>query len=100
MAFVYLVTEQSDPREQTLPWVKIGYTQNPPEWRMQNLIRGNPRALVIVAAFEYPDGVLAWSAEKAGHKAFRDHLHQKEWFQIEWQTVRDWYLAQGAKLRE
>jgi hypothetical protein len=101
MAYVYLISEVSDPRESTLEWVKIGYTQNPPEWRLEaNLTRGNPRQVFVAAAFEYEDNLSAQRAEKAGHKHFKDHLHQKEWFQISWNLVFDWYLSQGAKLRE
>lgn len=101
MAYVYLIAEVADSRETTLEWVKIGYTQNPPEWRLgANLTRGNPRKLVVAAAFEYPNNDDAWRAEKAGHKHFGAHLHQKEWFQISWKSVRDWYLSQGATLRK
>lgn len=44
MAYVYLIAEEPFEGEILQDWVKIGYSQNPPEWRMNaNLKRGNPR---------------------------------------------------------
>lgn len=100
MAFVYLITEEPFDDEQIKNWVKIGYSQNPPEWRMNaNLKRGNPRNIFIAAVFEYSSHQEARAAEKAGHAHFRQYLFQKEWFQLDWKCVEKWYVAQGAKPR-
>jgi len=101
MAFVYLIVEEPVEGEVVKDWVKIGYTQNPPEWRMDtNLTRGNPRTIRVAAAFEYETNDAAWDAEKRAHKEFEKYLHQKEWYQIHWKTVNDWFLSQGAKRHE
>ncbi|MGA9109155.1 MAG: GIY-YIG nuclease family protein [Smithella sp.] len=101
MAFVYLIIEEPVEGEVVKDWVKIGYTQNPPEWRMgANLNPGNPRTIRVVAAFEYETNDAAWDAEKSAHEEFRKYLHQKEWFKIHWKTVNDWFLSQGAKHRQ
>lgn len=100
MAYVYLIVEESFEGEALKDWVKIGYSQNPPEWRMNaNLKRGNPRPIKIAAAFEYATNDDAKAAEKAAHSHFKQHLHEKEWFQLHWKQVHDWFFKQGARLR-
>ncbi len=100
MAYVYLIIEEPYKGETLQDWVKIGYTQNPPEWRMDaNLKRGNPRPIKIAAAFEYETNEDARNAEKAAHTEFKAHLHEKEWFHIHWQKVEQWFIRQGAKHR-
>ena len=100
MAYVYLIIEEPYQGETLCDWVKIGYTQNPPEWRMDaNLKRGNPRLVKIAATFEYETNEIARTAEKAAHEHFKEYLHQKEWFRIHWRIVKEWFLAQGAKHR-
>ncbi|PKF49297.1 GIY-YIG nuclease family protein [Enterovibrio nigricans] len=101
MAFVYLITEEAFEGEVVRPWVKIGYSKNPPEWRVNaNLKRGNPRCLVLSAVFEFESIVQARRAEKAAHEQFSQHLFQKEWFQVCWKTVAAWYEEQGAIYRK
>ena len=79
--YVYLIEEEALPSEKSGPWTKIGYTQNPPEWRLEaNLTRGNTRDLKIAVAFEFATQEEAREAERSAHAAFHDHLHQKEWF--------------------
>lgn len=100
MAYVYLIIEEPFEGETLKDWVKIGYSQNPPEWRMDaNLKRGNPRSIKVAAAFEYPSNEDAKNAEKAAHKEFKEHLHQKEWFQLHWKQVEKWFISKGAKFR-
>jgi hypothetical protein len=99
-AYVYLIEEEPHPDETSGPWTKIGVSINPPEWRRdQNLTYGNPRNLRVAAAFEFDSEEAAYTAEEKAHKAFSEHLHQKEWFYIPWQQVSDWFLNSGAKLR-
>ena len=101
MAYVYLIVEEPFDGEVLKDWVKIGYSQNPPEWRMNaNLKRGNPRPIKVAAAFEYETNDDARSAEKAAHKEFKPHLHEKEWFLIHWKKVEQWFISQGAKRRD
>ena len=101
MAYVYLIIEEPFEGEILKDWVKIGYSQNPPEWRMNaNLKRGNPRRIRVAAAFEYETNDDAWSAEKAAHKEFEAHLHEKEWFQIHWKDIEQWLIGQGARPRD
>jgi hypothetical protein len=100
-AYVYLIEEEPHPGEKTGPWTKIGYSKNPPEWRLgANLKRGNPRNLRVAAVFEFDSEQAAYTAEQNAHKAFRAHMHQKEWFRIPSEQVRDWFLHSGAKLRQ
>ena len=100
MAYVYLIIEEPFEGETLVDWVKIGYSQNPPEWRMDaNLSRGNPRTIRVAAAFEYETNDQARNAEKAAHKEFMQHLHQKKWFQIHWKIVKHWFIQNGTKLR-
>lgn len=100
MAYVYLIIEEPYEGETVRDWIKIGYTQNPPEWRMHaNLKRGNPRPIRIAATFEYETNEEARKAEKAAHTEFKLHLHEKEWFQIHWQEVETWFINQGARRR-
>lgn len=100
MAYVYLITEDPHENEVCGPWTKIGYSQNPPEWRMDaNLKRGNPRNIRIAAAFEYPTNQAARVAEKLAHAHFDDVKHQKEWFNVAWQSVAAWLEGTGARLR-
>ena len=100
-AFVYLIEEKSYPGETTGPWTKIGYSKNPPEWRLEaNLKRGNPRDLRVAVAFQYRTERQAQAAEKAAHEAFAKHAHQKEWFHVRWKTVARWFERHGAKARK
>lgn len=100
MAFVYLLIEEAFEGESIFEWVKIGYTKNPPEWRVEtNLTRGNPRKLIIIQAFEYTTENDARAAEKAAHKNFKEKRYAKEWFNVNWRVVEEWLLSQGAKPR-
>jgi hypothetical protein len=79
-AFVYLFNEEPHPGESSGPWTKIGYSQNPPEWRMDaNLKCGNPRNIHVAVAFEYDTSADAHAAERSAHQQFGDSKHQKEW---------------------
>ncbi|MDO6517799.1 hypothetical protein [Zobellia uliginosa] len=52
--YVYLIIEEPFENEESGPWTKIGYSKNPPEWRMNaNLKRGNPRNLIVFEVFVY-----------------------------------------------
>ncbi len=98
-AYVYLIEEQPYPGETSGPWTKIGYSQNPPEWRMEvNLKYGNPRTIRVAAAFVYETNDKAWDAEKIAHKHFADRKHHKEWFRVAWNEVAAWMEQNGAKL--
>jgi len=99
-AYVYLIEEDPIDNETSGPWTKIGYSQNPPEWRMDtNLKRGNPRNIRVAAAFEYSTTDEARSAEQNAHKAFAHCAHQKEWFRVPWQEVSAWLERSGGMLR-
>ena len=99
--YVYLITEVPFPDEDTGNWVKIGYSKNPPEWRMNaNLKRGNPRDLIIASAFEFRSERKARDAEKKAHDRFEKYYLQKEWFNVRWQTVDRWLRNQGAVKRQ
>jgi hypothetical protein len=99
-AFVYLIEEESYPGETSGPWTKIGYSQNPPEWRMDaNLKRGNPRNIRVAAAYEYDSNEAARAAERGAHQQFGDTKHQKEWFRVAWEDVASWMDGTGAKRR-
>ena len=96
-AYVYLITEEAHPTELIGSWTKIGYSKNPPEWRLNaNLKRGNSRNLHVKAAFVYTSEQEARAAEKLAHAAFAEHKGQKEWFNIEWQRASDWFTSLGA----
>ena len=96
-AYVYVIEEKPHPEEKTGPWIKIGYTKNPPEWRLNaNLKRGNPRDLRLYS-FEFASEQSAQTAEQAAHKAFHAHRHRKEWFRIPSKRVRDWLGRKGGK---
>jgi hypothetical protein len=87
--------------ESTGPWTKIGYSANPPEWRMDaNLKHGNPNNIHVAAAFEYPTSDEAWAAEKNTHRNFAHRMHQKEWFRVNWEEVSAWLQGQGGRLRK
>ena len=99
-AFVYLIEEEPHPGETSGPWTKIGYSQNPPEWRMDaNLKRGNPRKIHVAVAFEYDTSADARAAERSAHQQLGDSQHQKEWFRVAWQDVAAWLDATGARRR-
>ncbi|WP_347261155.1 GIY-YIG nuclease family protein [Rudaea sp.] len=99
-AFVYLIEEEPLPGESSGPWTKIGYSQNPPEWRMHaNLKRGNPRNIKVAAAFAYETNGQARAAERNAHEHFSNAKHQKEWFRISWSEVAAWLESTGAKQR-
>jgi len=99
-AYVYLIEEQACLGDTSGPWTKIGYSQNPPEWRMDaNLKRGNPRNIRVAVAFEYDSSAAARAAEQAAHDHFYGHKHQKEWFRIPWYVVAVWMDGCGAKRR-
>ncbi len=99
-SFVYLLEEESHPGEVTFPWTKIGYSKNPPEWRLNaNLKRGNPRNLRFFAVFEFEGDIVARKAEKEAHKKFEAYRHQKEWFNIESEVVAHWFVGTGAIMR-
>ncbi len=100
MAYVYLIVEEPFEGEALKNWVKIGYSQNPPEWRMNaNLKLGNPRSIKLAAAFEYATNDDAITAEKTAHDKFKQHLHEKEWFQLHWKQVEQWFIEKGAQQR-
>ena len=99
-AFVYLIEEVPHPGEISGPWTKIGYSQNPPEWRMDaNLKRGNPRNIRVMVAFEFDTNTEARAAERGAHQQFIQSKHQKEWFRVAWQEVATWMDRTGAKRR-
>jgi len=99
-AYVSLIEEEPLDAERTGPWTKIGYSANPPEWRMNaNLKRGNPRTIRVVAAFEYATADQASAAEKDARRAFAHCCHQKEWSHVSWKEVSAWLQAQGATIR-
>lgn len=100
VAYVYLIQEEPAAGETTGHWTKIGYSSNPPEWRMDsNLKRGNPRTISVAAAFEYETVVAAHAAEQAAHARFSAFRHQKEWFRVPWQEVCAWFETLGHARR-
>ncbi|MBZ0223286.1 MAG: GIY-YIG nuclease family protein [Dokdonella sp.] len=100
MPYVYLIAEQPHDGDASGPWTKIGYTRNPPEWRLDaNLKRGNSRALVVAAAFEYDTEQQARRAEREAHQKFQEMAVGKEWFRIAWQDVALWLDSIGASRR-
>ena len=65
MAYVYLLEEISHCTGESGPWTKIGYSKNPPEWRLDaNLKRGNPRELRLAAVYEFESERAARDAER------------------------------------
>lgn len=99
-AFVYLIEEEPYPGETSGPWTKIGYSQNPPEWRRDaNLKRGNPRNIRVAVAYQYDSKEDACVAERGAHQRFGDAKHQKEWFRVAWQDVAAWMHDTGARRR-
>ena len=100
-AFVYLIEEEPYPGDTSGPWTKIGYSRNPPEWRMEaNLKRGNPRNIRVAAAFVYQTNEEAQAGERAAHEQFGGCRQQKEWFRVAWQDVAGWLEGTGARRRE
>ena len=99
-AFVYLIEEEPHPGESSGPWTKIGYSKNPPEWRLEaNLKRGNPRNLRVAKSYQYSSEAAAQAAEKSAHEAFSEFGHQKEWFSVNWKKVARWLERAGATPR-
>jgi hypothetical protein len=89
---VYVIEELPLAKEKPGPWCKIGYTKNPPEWRLEaNLKRGNPRTLVIKHDFKFLKKDEALAAEKAAHEHFKEYLHEKEWFNIDSESIATWF---------
>ncbi len=96
MAFVYLITEKPFEGESSNQYVKIGYSKNPPEWRMNaNLKRGNPREIFIHSQFTFETMKDALQAETLGHTHFKKAALGKEWFKVNPEIVKEWYLDQG-----
>ena len=88
MTYVYLIVEEPHPGEVSGPWTKIGYTKNPPEWRLDaNLTRVNSRVLSVLTAFEYPTEADAQAAERLAHRQFAGAAVRKKWFQVDPQQV-------------
>jgi hypothetical protein len=101
VAYVYLLEEVPYCEGESGPWTKIGYSKNPPEWRLNaNLKRGNPRDLRFAAVFEFKSEKLAHDAEKSAHHHFSQLAHQKEWFRVSSKDVADWFIELGSKKRE
>lgn len=100
MAYVYLISEEPHPGETSGPWTKIGFSNNPPEWRLgANLKRGNSRILSVAAAFKYATEAEALAAERLAHQQFANAGVGKEWFRIAWQDAADWFASVGAIAR-
>lgn len=90
-AFMYLLEEKAHIVGEGGPWTKIGFSMNPPEWRLNsNLKRGNPRDLLLAAVYEFSSTKEAREAEGVTHVHFNEFAHQKEWFQVSWHTVAEW----------
>lgn len=99
-AYIYLIVEDPHEGELSGPWTKIGYSQNPPEWRMTaNLRHGNPRVIRVAKAFEFESSEEALAAEQRAHLHFADVKHPKEWFRVAWQEVAAWLQQSGCKPR-
>jgi hypothetical protein len=97
VAFVYLLEEIPYCPGESGPWTKIGFSRNPPEWRLNaNLKRGNPRDLRVAAVYEFESEEDAYEAEQRAHKQFSQFAHQKEWFRVPWQQVAEWFSASGT----
>jgi hypothetical protein len=100
-AYVYLLQEIPHCPGESGPWTKIGYSKNPPEWRLEaNLKRGNPRDLKLARIYEFESVRAAREAERSAHNQFRQVEHQKEWFQLRWQRVANWCSKTGFKVRD
>ena len=100
VAYVYLLEELPNHPGESGPWTKIGYSQNPPEWRVnQNLKRGNPRTLRLSAVFEFDTQDEAFNAEQAAHTHFSPLKHEREWFRIAWRDVAEWLRSRGFRER-
>lgn len=100
MAYVYIISETPYEGETSGPWTKIGYSKNPPQWRMNaNLKRGNPRSIQVAAAFEYPTQSEARTAEREAHEHFAESAGQngKEWFNVSADQVERWFLGHGVQ---
>jgi hypothetical protein len=90
-AYVYLLGEVPYSNRDSGPWTKIGWSRNPPEWRIgANLTRGNPRDLCLATVYEFEIEEAAYAAEQATHERFRDVKHQKEWFRVNAGQVAEW----------
>lgn len=99
-AYMYLLEEIPHCPDESGPWIKIGYSRNPPEWRLgANLKRGNPRELKLAVVYEFESEQAAREAEKRTHEQFRQFAHQKEWFLLRPQQVADWCSRSGFKIR-
>lgn len=100
MPHVYLIAEEPHPRETSGPWTKIGFTKNPPEWRLgADLKRGNSRILSVAAAFKYETEAEALAAERLAHQQFASTGVGKEWFRVAWQDIAQWLAGTGAAAR-
>jgi hypothetical protein len=100
VAYVYLLEELSHHPGESGPWTKIGYSQNPPEWRVNaNLKRGNPRTLRLSGVFEFDTEAEAFAAEQAAHAHFYPFKHEREWFKVKWEDVATWLTSQGFRER-
>ncbi len=100
VSYVYLLEELPDRPCDSGPWTKIGYSQNPPEWRVNaNLKRGNPRTLRLSAVFELNTEREAFDLEQAAHVQFHEFKHEREWFRVSWGEVAEWLRARGFKER-
>lgn len=99
-AYVYLLEEVPLCPGESGPWTKIGYSKNPPEWRLgANLKRGNPRELRLAMVYEFKTERDARNAERAAHDQFRKFAHQKEWFKLGWKQVHAWCTRSGYRTR-
>lgn len=100
MAYVCLISEEPHPGEVSGPWTKIGYTKNPPEWRLDaNLTRGNSRVLSVLTAFKYPTEADAQVAERLAHQQFAGAAVRKKWFRVDPPQVDQWFLSTRADRR-
>jgi hypothetical protein len=99
LAYVYVLSEIPHPEERSGPWTKIGYSKNPPEWRLNaNLKRGNSRDIVVAGSFEYSTEREARDAERAAHERFGDHAgpNRKEWFRLSATEAERFLLSTGG----
>ena len=100
VAYVYLLEEVPYASGDSGPWTKIGYSRNPPEWRIgANLTRWNPRNLHLAAVFEFASEDAAYAAEKTAHEHFQGSRHQKEWFKVKAVQVVEWAESVGWQRR-
>jgi len=98
-AYMYLIEEVPHRRGEG-PWTKIGYSGNPPEWRMNaNLKRGNPRVLRLARVYEFESVQAARDAERKAQDHFSQYKYEKEWFQLAWKRVAGWCSKSGFKVR-